>query len=278
MGGNANNILTSFHLSEKDHVYETVIQQFTSHFVGQSNVIFEQARFNKRVQGEKESVVDFIEALYKLAETCQFGDLTSELIRDRIVVGIRNASLSQRLMQDDKLTLDKAIKEAKSSELVKHHHNILQGDGEDGRINCLHKSKGRNKLKSPENSMGDGTFKPSEAGKSQCYRCGKSPVHKRDECPAINATCLKCKKQGHFAVVCRSKKVRSVTDETESRSSHSENYFLGGISEHENKDDWSINLSLGTTKVRFKIDTGADVTVIPEADYLRSGLPQLRTS
>ena len=81
-----------------------------------------------------------------------------------------------------------------------------------------------------------------------------------------------------FANHSRSKKIRSVTDETESKSSRSEDYFLGGISEHENKDDWSVNLSLGTTKVRFKIDTGADVTVIPEADYLRSGLPQLRTT
>ena len=46
------------------------------------------------------------------------------------------------------------------------------------------------------------------------------------------------------------------------------------MSDHENKGDWSVNLSLGGTKVRFKIDTGADVTVIPEVDYLRSGLPQ----
>jgi hypothetical protein len=102
--------------------------------VERSNVIFERARFNKRVQGEKESVIDFIEALYELAETCQFGDLKNELIRDRIVVGIRNASLSQKLMQDEKLTLDKAVKEAKRSELVKHHHNILQGHGEDGKL------------------------------------------------------------------------------------------------------------------------------------------------
>ena len=63
MGGNANDILKSFYLSEKDHVYETVIQQFTSHFVGWSNVIFKQARIKKRVQDEKESVVDFIKAL-----------------------------------------------------------------------------------------------------------------------------------------------------------------------------------------------------------------------
>ena len=278
MGGNANDILKSFHLSEKDYVYETVIQQFASHFVGRPNVIFERARFNKRVQGEKESVIDFIEALYELAETCQFGDLKNELIRDRIVVGIRNASLSQKLMQDEKLTLDKAVKEAKSSELVKHHHNILQGDGEDGKINRLRKSKGRNKPRSPENSKGEQIFKPSQAGKSQCYRCGKSPAHKRDACPAINATCLKCKKQGHFAAVCRSKKVRSVIEETDPKCSYSEDYFLGEISDHENKEDWSVNLSLGGTKVRFKIDTGADVTVIPEADYLRSGLPQLRST
>ena len=194
------------------------------------------------------------------------------------MVGIWNASLSQRLMQDDKKTLNKAVKEAKSSELVKHHHNILQGDGKDGRINCLRKNKGQNKLKSPENLMGDRTFKPSEAGKCQCYQCGKLPVHKKDACPAINTTCLKCKKQGHFAVVCRSKKVRSVTAETESKSSRSEDYFLGGISKHENKDDSSVNLSLGTTKVRFNIDIAANATVMPEADYLQSGLPQCRTT
>ncbi|CAB3984367.1 Transposon Ty3-G Gag-Pol poly, partial [Paramuricea clavata] len=220
---------------EKDYVYETVIQQFASHFVGRSNVILERARFNKCVQGKKESVIDFIEALYELAETCQFGDLTNELIGDRIVVGIQNASLSQKLMQDEKLTLDKAVKEAKSSELVKHHHNILQGDGEDGKINRLCKTKGRNKPKSPENSKGEQIFKLS-------------------------------------------KKVRSITEETDPKCSYSEDYFLGEISDHENKEDWSVNLSLGGTKVRFKIDTGADVTVIPEADYLRSGLPQLRST
>jgi len=38
-------------------------------------------------------VVEFIGSLYKLAETCQFGVLKEELIRDRIVAGIRNATL-----------------------------------------------------------------------------------------------------------------------------------------------------------------------------------------
>ena len=75
------------------------------------------------------------------AETCQFGTLKEELIRDRIVVGIRNAVLSQKLMQDDTLTLDNAVKQAKSSELVKEHHEILKGDGEDGEINRIRDKK-----------------------------------------------------------------------------------------------------------------------------------------
>lgn len=67
-------------------------------------------------------MIDFIESLFTLAETCQFGILKEELIRNRIVVGILNAVLSQRLMQDDTLTLAKAVKQAKSSEVVKEHH------------------------------------------------------------------------------------------------------------------------------------------------------------
>ena len=75
-------------------------------------------------------MIDFIESLLTLVATCQFGTRKEELIRDRIVVSIFNAVLSQKLMQDDMLTLDKAVKQSKSSELVKEHH-------EDGKINRI---------------------------------------------------------------------------------------------------------------------------------------------
>ncbi|XP_074620875.1 uncharacterized protein LOC141879483 [Acropora palmata] len=118
MGRNANEIFKSFQLTEEDQVYETAKQRFETHFVGRTNVIFERARFNKRVQGAQESVIDFIESLFTLAETCQFGTLKEELIRDRIVVGIRNAVLSQKLMQDDTLTLDKAVPSKQSLQSI----------------------------------------------------------------------------------------------------------------------------------------------------------------
>ena len=48
-------------------------------------------------------------ALYSLAEHCGYGNLHDEMIRDRIVVGIRNSSLSEKLQLDAWLTLDRAI-------------------------------------------------------------------------------------------------------------------------------------------------------------------------
>ena len=39
----------------------------------------------------------FINDLHRLAETCQFKSLKDELICDRIVVGIRDAKLSENL-------------------------------------------------------------------------------------------------------------------------------------------------------------------------------------
>ena len=61
------------------------------------NVIIEHTKFNKRSQLPDEPVEQFITSLYNLAADCNFGELKDRLIRDRIVVRIRDASLSERL-------------------------------------------------------------------------------------------------------------------------------------------------------------------------------------
>ena len=63
------------------------------------NVIFEWVKFNRRVQREGELVEQFITSLYNLVETCHFGDLKNEMIRDRIVVGIWDQALSEHLQK-----------------------------------------------------------------------------------------------------------------------------------------------------------------------------------
>ena len=60
-------------------------------------MIIEHTKFNKRSQLPDESVEQFITSLYNLAADCNFGELKDRLIRDKIVVRIRDASLSERL-------------------------------------------------------------------------------------------------------------------------------------------------------------------------------------
>ena len=54
-------------------------------------------------------VDSFITALFCLAEYCEYGTLNDEMIRDQIVVGIRDTSLSLKMQLDANLTLKKAI-------------------------------------------------------------------------------------------------------------------------------------------------------------------------
>ena len=87
-------------------------EKFDAHFDKQKNIIYERAKFNMRRQEEGESVDDFITSLYGLVEHCNYGALQDEMIQDRLVAGVRDASLSLKLQMDSELTLEKAISTA----------------------------------------------------------------------------------------------------------------------------------------------------------------------
>ena len=88
--------------------------------------MFERARFNRHCQTAGESAEQFITSLYTLAESCDYGELKDQMIRDRIVVGIRDQSLSERLQMDAELTLDKAKKLVRQREAVQEQQALLK--------------------------------------------------------------------------------------------------------------------------------------------------------
>ena len=207
MGDDADDILRLFQLAEADaKKYETVKNKFESHFVKRRNVIFERAKFNSRKQESGETVDTFITALYALAAHCNYGTLHDEMIRDRIVVGIRDSSLSEKLQLDAELTLTTAITKVRQAEEVKKQQPLLRGETpgtttaggrkHDTPVGAVQKRKRPLKFTKPR----PGKSSPP----ATCTRCGKSPPHKRQSCPARNAICHKCTKRGHFQAVCRS--------------------------------------------------------------------------
>ena len=127
MGDEADDILHSFHLLEEDgKKYKTVKESFENYFVKKQNIIYKRSIFNWRVQKPDESVDSFITDLHRLAESCQYDDLNDQLIRDRIVVGLCDQKLSEKLQMDSELTLEKAVISARQNEAIKQQQLSLR--------------------------------------------------------------------------------------------------------------------------------------------------------
>ena len=275
MGDEGDDILSSFGLGEEEKIkYDVVKEKFQGYFIKKHNVIFERARFNVRSQLEGESIDSFVTALHGLAEHCNFRDLKDELIRDRLVVGLRDAALSEKLQMNPDLTLEKAVVLARQKEAVRKQQPLLRGKVKETPFS-------EDPLpKVDEVGRSTGTRKPTvrKPATQQCYRCGR-PYHRGHQCPAINATCRKCQRRGHFQEVCRSTfRVQEVQDSFPQQEEEDAS-FLGAVQARgiESSKPWKIQVSVNGSPVEFKVDTGADVTVIPRS-MVTSGSLQVSLS
>ena len=260
LGDKAEDVLASFNLKKEELArYDTVKGKFESYFVKRRNTIYERARFNSRAQADNESVDEFIADLYRLAENCEYGTLHDELVRDRIVVGIKDGKLSEKLQLKADLTLESCITEVRQSESVKKQQTVVRGDRDDKITIEAVKSRTQWQTRKTTGSL------PS------CSRCGRSPPHGRLQCPANKATCHKCHKKGHFKQCCKTKVIiKEVKKEGDSDlTSDSGEEFLGTVNADavSTSKPWTAILQLNNRALEFKVDTGADVTVIPEREY-----------
>ncbi|XP_025757966.1 uncharacterized protein K02A2.6-like [Oreochromis niloticus] len=268
MGDAAADVLAVLPLCDADKKkYATVKEAFDKHYVGKHNVIFERAQFNSRRQQDGEGTESFITAVHKLAENCAFGALKDELIRDRIVVGIKDKRLSEQLQMDSELTLAKAIEKVRQSEMVKKQQSILHSSA------AVEKTLNMDTTRTNTTCGKTQTWqkkeqKPIKQSEKECGRCGRKKKLSWKECPAKEVQCRKCQKKGHFAVVCRSSEAAALREVTEKqKDTDSEDcVFLGEI-ETERSQPWVQKVKLNGENVYFKLDTGADVTSIPEGLY-----------
>ena len=97
---------------------DTEIVKFDKHFVPKQNVIHERGQFNQTVQRAGDAVGEFVRHLYEIAEHCDFNK-KKEYIRDRIVLGMTDRELSERLQLRSDVTLEDAIHAARQSDIVK---------------------------------------------------------------------------------------------------------------------------------------------------------------
>lgn len=271
MGDKADDIFLSFKLSDSDSKkYDTVTSRFNSHFVPKVNVIFERSKFNTRVQEVGESVEEFITALHKLSVTCdydKFGNgMQEELIRDRLVIGLLDKKVNQKLQLEDKLTLERAIQVARQCEDIKNQND----PNSVSRVQFQRGTGRRTQQMEKKDQRGSSDSKISESRAFKCYWCSSNVHHIRSQCPALKANCSNCSRIGHYEKACLKKNVNAVSiAETPCENENAtpgpgETFFINSIDTATQETSWSRTIRINNCdSIRFKIDTGADVTVLP---------------
>ena len=172
------------------------------------------------------------------------------MIRDRIVVGIRNQRLSERMQLDEKLTLASATKQAREMEAVKSQQSELRDrETKDHRMlpkNVDTLSGKRNQKRRPpppqHPKRSGATGGPRQNARQQsthknpkvCTRCGNDHPTGRDNCPARDSRCHGCGKTGHFQRVCRN----TINEITLDTGDTTDIKFLGAITTHEGEPWW----------------------------------------
>ena len=271
MGEPADDLLMVLQIDESKITYQELKGKQDQHFGDRKNVIVEKAKLNQRIQKPGEPIDNFIQDLHKLAAECEFGKLKEELIRDRIVVGVLSDSLSEELQAKPKLTLSLVIQISRQAEARLESQPLL------GDTRTVYVLNQREQVKQKSPNFEDPAV-PSSTAKhpsQTCSYCGRER-HSRYQCPVRNATCAQCQKRGHYKIVCRSgrnKSIHKLFDDTDTLSDHlaecnfhmenkeDSEFFLGSL-EQDYEEMWTATLKVNGHPTTFKLDTGAAVSVI----------------
>lgn len=282
MGPEAEEVFLTFGLSKSDAIkYDIVLKKYDEYFKPKINIIRLRRIFQRRLQQANENEECYIRALFVAAEDCGFGELKTERIRDQFIAGIQDNILAEKLehlymSNTSNFTLSSVI------EFTRTYCDIKEGRRQekyDLAISEVKRSSSRAHSDRQPNSSRSRAHSDRESNsgrtRAKCNYCGYQ--HQQRKCPAFGRQCDNCGKLNHFSRVCKmGNNVQEITSTSSDIFStysnkledHAEDdepgdhYFLGECF-YDRSRSWHVDVVLNDKHVvNFKVDTGADVSVI----------------
>ena len=256
---------------DKDKI-KPLKDKFQEFCEGKRNVTLIRHKFNNTNQKEGETFDEYLTELQTQIKDCEYGDLADSLLCSRIIDGVHDDTLGDKLLQIPNITLKQCIETCRLSEINAPHRHKSQ-------VNQIRKKGGRNSQYSHKRQsqfvQGGAQRYPQQNPHykpSNCSNCGRS--HKRNECPAYKKQCHGCGKWNHFHSVCRS-------NPKDKRQSH----HVHHVEQHDNSDEddppidslfigeitvdsvhmspWTETMNINNQKITFKLDTGSEADILP---------------
>jgi len=106
---------------------------------------------------------------------------------------------------------------------------------------------------------------PQKPSQNNCRRRGGG-THPRHPCPAKEATCYRCNRRGHYSSQCLSNTVATISTAPQQLQTETEIKFLDTV-EGIQDNIWEVKVRIGDKLISFKVETGAEVTVLPEETW-----------
>ena len=107
---------------------DNVLDKFKERCVPAQNETHERFVFFKEEQLPSESLDSYITASVKLSENCGFGTLRGSLVRDRLILGVKDVRIREKLLGKHDLDLDKAIEMIKASQVTHSRASEIAGE------------------------------------------------------------------------------------------------------------------------------------------------------
>lgn len=201
--------------------------------------------------------------------------VTNGQLRDQLVVGLRNHEIRKELLKEAKLTLAQALSKAVAVEASIADSSLYEES---------HPGSSADPLPSAVNRVSQSS--PITKGRSfKCKYCGRQHARGKQHCPAADAQCTNCKKNGHFSSVCFQKKksvARAIQEEEDMSDAcrrtaepHIRQCMLQETSGR-HSDTFATTLIVNGKQCKGLLDTGATRTIITE-DIVAASRPSSTT-
>ena len=238
--------------------YAEIVELVKSYYNPKPSIIVQRFNFNSRVRADDETIATYVAALRQIAESCDFKDTLSEMLRDRLVCGVNHTSIQRQLLAEKDLTYAKALELAQAYEAAEKSARELATATTTNTRTAEHAH-----VHYKSHSKELPRKKVTKGHKPSCYRCGGE--HLQAVCKFKEAECYKCKKKGHIAKKCRSSTKSSSSNhfvESEETS-----YSMYTTKSEASADPLIIVIYMDGVPVEMEFDTGASLSIISESTY-----------